>query len=144
MQEGTLSESVPYFCNLRCTGRLGVVVRRVAQDVSEVAKATGREAGGEERAKRGGEGEGSAVYVWVDDVLSLQAPPHVHKHSARRQLLENVGKHLLGAYASWKGTQSVSLSWWRRRRRREEEEEEDVSKAIAVKEEYERDHATLE
>jgi len=115
----------------------------VAQDVSEVAKATGGEAGGEERAKRGGEGEGSAVYVWVDDVLSLQAPPHVHKHSARRQLLENVGKHLLGAYASWKGTQSVSLSWWRRRRRREEEEE-DVSKAIAVKEEYERDHATLE
>jgi len=50
------------FCNLRCTGRLGVVVRRrVAQDVSKVAKATGREAGGEERAKRGGEGEGSAV-----------------------------------------------------------------------------------
>ena len=65
MQEGTLSESVPYFCNLRCTGRLGVVVRRrVAQDVSKVAKATGREAGGEERAKRGGEGE--SFISWVE------------------------------------------------------------------------------
>ena len=87
MQEVALSEPVRHLCNFRCTGRFGdvwhVVRRRVAQDVSAAAKGTGRGAGGEEGEKRGGEGEGLAIYVWVDDVLSLEAPLHVHMHSAR-------------------------------------------------------------